>query len=59
MPSPFLFYKYGAQIRKGSTFAPCIVSPSSYLECGRFSMLYLQDLRIAEEMHLEKNVTDV
>ncbi|KAF8879261.1 MFS polyamine transporter [Infundibulicybe gibba] len=23
-PSPFLFYKYGARIRMGSTFAPCI-----------------------------------
>lgn len=23
-PSPFLFYKYGPQIRAGSTFAPCI-----------------------------------
>jgi len=22
-PSPFLFYKYGARIRRGSTFAPC------------------------------------
>jgi hypothetical protein len=26
MPSPFLFYKYGAQIRSHSKFAPCAVS---------------------------------
>ncbi len=26
LPSPFLFYKYGARIRAKSKFAPCIVS---------------------------------
>ena len=31
MPSPFLFYRYGAAIRQKSKFAPCIVCAFFYL----------------------------
>ena len=53
-PSPFLFYKFGARIRAGSTFAPGIVSVVCDYSCGRSIDMALKDLRIARELELEQ-----
>lgn len=53
-PIPFLFYKYGARIREGSTFAPGIVSLCILYIIGTRLRRPFKDLRIAKELELEK-----
>ena len=57
LPSPFLFYKYGARIRAHSKFAPCIVSvffrKKLFIKEPHPDFLK-QDLQIAADLENEK-----
>jgi hypothetical protein len=57
LPSPFLFFKYGARIRVSSKFAPAIVSSfrrfPDAVKILTWFLVVAQDLRIAKELAAE------